>query len=103
MSYERPSNRLTVLQALEHASFPASRDDLLEHARSSGADETTLEAIGQLPAGPFGGPEEIASMLGPVPPSAAGSGPRGLSLAGDDLEDHPAPVSRPDGHEGRRS
>jgi hypothetical protein len=96
MSHEDPSNRLTVLQWLRSASFPATRDELLRHARSLGADESSLTAIAGLPDGPFETPQELARLLAPVPASGAGSGPRGLSTAGDDTADHPSLVNPPD-------
>lgn len=96
MAHEDPSNRLTVLQWLRGASFPATREELLDEARSVGADESALTAIAALPDGPFETPQDLAPLLGPVPASAAGSGPRGLSSAGDDTADHPSMLNPPD-------
>jgi hypothetical protein len=96
MANDAPSNRLTVLQTLRTAPFPATRDALLAHARQTGADEMTVEAIAALPNRPYRTPDELAPFLDPVPPSGAGSGPRGLSTAGDDTGEHPAAVNPPE-------
>jgi hypothetical protein len=95
-SAEHPSNRVTVLEALRTAKFPATRDELVAHAREFGADEMTLEELAGLPADTYESAADLAPLLGPVPPSGAGSGPRGLSTAGDDLGEHPSMVDPPD-------
>jgi hypothetical protein len=96
MANDAPSNRLTVLQTLRTANFPATRDELLAHARQMGADELAAEAIAALPNRTYRTPDDLAPFLNPVPPSGAGSGPRGLSTVGDDTGEHPAAVNPPE-------
>ena len=96
MSNDHLSNPVSVLQALRTATFPATREALLDHARQTGAHETTLSAIEELPPGPFQTADELTPLLGELPASGAGSGPRGLWDGGDDLADHPAMVNPPD-------
>jgi hypothetical protein len=88
---------LEALDRLRGASYPATRDDLVDEARRSGGSDTVMEALQSLPAGPYASGEEVADALGTaIPPSGAGSGPRGHSAAGDDTEEHPAPYSPPE-------
>jgi hypothetical protein len=96
MSNDHLSNPVTALAALRTVKYPATREQLLDHARRAGADEMTMAAIGQLPDGPFHAANELTPLLGPLPASGAGSGPRGLWDGGDDTADHPAMVNPPD-------
>src|SRR5215204_2921146 len=92
-----PADRISIVQALDPVRFPATREELLEQVARHGAWETVLDALQQLPQGTYRRPREVADALwAPVAPSAAGSGPRGYSAAGDDRGEHPAPVNPPD-------
>jgi hypothetical protein len=99
---ERPDttqigSTLEALDRLRGATYPATRDELVEEARKTGAVETVIEALQGLPPGPYASGEAVADALGTaIPPSGAGSGPRGHSAAGDDTEEHPAPYSPPE-------
>jgi Protein of unknown function (DUF2795) len=88
---------LEVLDRLRGASYPASRDELVEEARKTGASETAIEALQAMPSQAYASGEEVADALGTaIPPSGAGSGARGDSAEGDDTEEHPAPYSPPE-------
>jgi hypothetical protein len=91
-----PADRLAIVEALQGARFPATREELIEWARRHGAYETVIESLRAIGPGPYRGTREVADAVGAqVAPSGAGSGPRGLSAAGDDRADHPAPMSTP--------
>jgi hypothetical protein len=91
-----PADRISIVQTLAHLHFPATREGLVEQAERHGAWETVVLALRALPARQFAGPGDVADALAaPVAPSGAGSGPRGLSAAGDDRGEHPAPVNAP--------
>lgn len=53
-----------IQQALEGASFPARRDDLVEHARENGADDDVIEQLQGLPGLTFASPTEVTMQLG---------------------------------------
>jgi hypothetical protein len=92
-----PADRLQVVAAVEGATFPATRDELVAYARRNDAYETVLETLAGLAVGPYADPASVGDAVGgDVAPSGRGSGPRGLSSAGDDRESHAAPLSPPD-------
>jgi hypothetical protein len=45
---------------LKGVDYPASRDDLVSHAKDNGADETVLEALRALPDRQFDGPNAVS-------------------------------------------
>jgi Protein of unknown function (DUF2795) len=93
----QPASTLEALDMTRGLSYPATRDELAREAERNGASETTVRALRELPDRRYGSGEELAEALGTaIAPSAAGSGPRGHSAAGDDTEEHPAPVNAPD-------
>lgn len=92
-----PSNPIQIHQALRGADWPADRQELRDVAVRNDADEMVLEALDALPDGPFGSPAELTAALDPtLPASGAGSGPRGMSSQGDDLEAHPSQLNPPE-------
>jgi hypothetical protein len=91
-----PADRLQVVATVSNADFPATRDDLVDFARRNGAYETVVETLAGLPAGSYPDAASVAGAVGgDIAPSASGSGPRGLSSAGDDRDSHPARLSPP--------
>lgn len=52
-----------IQDALEGASFPARRDDLVEHARNNGADDEVLAELRSLPGLTFASPTEVTMQL----------------------------------------
>ncbi len=92
-----PSNPVQIHEFLRGADWPADRDELRRVAERNDADEMVMEALAGLPEGTFGSPAELTAALdSPLPASGAGSGPRGLSSQGDDLEEHPAMPNPPE-------
>jgi hypothetical protein len=92
-----PSNPIQIHQFLRGADWPADRQELRTVAVRNAADEMVLEALDALPDGRFGSPAELTAALDPtLPASGAGSGPRGLSSQGDDLESHPSQLNPPE-------
>ena len=88
--FRRVADRVTELAA----EFLESLEEGSTFPATSAADTAALEL--PAPDGPFETPQDLAPLLGPVPASAAGSGPRGLSSAGDDTADHPSMLNPPD-------
>lgn len=60
------TNPIQVEKFLEGLDYPASKDEIIEHAKNQGADEDILGTLQQLPErdyeGPVGISEEIESM-----------------------------------------
>ncbi len=57
-------NPIDVQRHLRGVSYPADRDDLIEHAEGSDAPEAVLEALGDLEPETFDGPDEVVEALG---------------------------------------
>lgn len=53
-----------VQKALKGASYPAEKADLLETAKSNGADKDVLNAIEALPDQQYGSPAEVSKGVG---------------------------------------
>lgn len=53
-----------VQKVLKGASYPAEKADLLETAKSNGADEDVLNAIEALPDQQYGSPAEVSKGVG---------------------------------------
>lgn len=92
------TNPIRVHEFLRGMDWPATPESLRRHAQKLGADESVLRALAGLPDGPIESPAALTTAIGSeIPPSGAGSGPRGLSSEGDDLGDHPAARNPPRG------
>ncbi|HEY0808046.1 MAG TPA: DUF2795 domain-containing protein [Pseudonocardiaceae bacterium] len=53
-------NPIQMQKFLGGINYPASRDELVEHARSAGADEAVLEHLRALPDQMFDGPNAVS-------------------------------------------
>lgn len=53
-------NPVQMQKFLSGVDYPASRDQLVEHARSKGADDDVLEHLKQLPDRSFDGPNAVS-------------------------------------------
>ncbi|HKN99142.1 MAG TPA: DUF2795 domain-containing protein [Pseudonocardiaceae bacterium] len=53
-------NPVQMQKFLGGVNYPASRDDLVEHARSAGADDEVLEHLRSLPDRTFDGPSGVS-------------------------------------------
>jgi len=92
-----PSNPIQIHEFLRGADWPADPAALRQVAERNAADEMVLEALASLPDASYGSPAELTAALDrTMPASGAGSGPRGLSSQGDDIDAHPSPLSPPE-------
>jgi hypothetical protein len=53
-------NPIQIQKFLSGVDYPCSKDDLVEHARSQGADDPVLEALSSLPDRTFDGPNAVS-------------------------------------------
>lgn len=56
-------NPIDVQKALSGVSYPASKDDLITHAKSHGADKEIIDALGKLPNGEISGPDQVQKAV----------------------------------------
>lgn len=61
---------------LQDASYPAGKQDLIDHARREGAGEELVALLGRLPEHRFDTPEEVQRLLDRTVPKRMESGPR---------------------------
>jgi hypothetical protein len=63
-----------VLQALDALDYPASKEDVVRHAESTGAPENVLRAVRALPLADYASKDEIVRSLDldPAPDRSAG-------------------------------
>lgn len=54
-------NPIHMQKFLSGVDYPASKDDLIEHARKQGADGTTVEHLHALPDRTFDGPNAVSA------------------------------------------
>ncbi len=57
-------NPIQVQEFLSGVDYPATKDSIVETARSRGADEDTLEALRNLPRDDFDSPNDISEAIG---------------------------------------
>jgi hypothetical protein len=88
---------------LEGVALPASRDELVRHARAAGADDEVLAALEQLPERRYGRIDDVGELIAPTHPGderelATPRPQSGAPPGGDDyLEPSPSPGEiRPD-------
>ncbi|SFJ00386.1 DUF2795 domain-containing protein [Amycolatopsis sacchari] len=53
-------NPIQMQKFLSGVDYPASRDDLVEHAKSQGADNDVLEHLQQMPDRTYDGPNAVS-------------------------------------------
>lgn len=54
---------IKVQKFLGGVSYPASKDQLIDHARGKKADQDVLEALTDLPERTFDGPDEVSRAV----------------------------------------
>lgn len=54
---------IEVQKYLAGVDYPATKDQLVEHARSRGADEHVLDALSRLPDDEYDGPNAVSSAV----------------------------------------
>jgi Protein of unknown function (DUF2795) len=57
-------NPVQLQKFLKGVDYPASKDELVRHAKDNGADETVLEALRALPDRQYDGPNAVSQELG---------------------------------------
>jgi hypothetical protein len=48
---------------LSGVSYPATKDQLVEHARKNGADDEAIEVLSGMPEGEYEGPNRVSSAV----------------------------------------
>lgn len=56
-------NPIDVQKALSGANYPSSKQDLIEHAKSNGADQEILDGLQKLPDGDITGPNQVQKAV----------------------------------------
>lgn len=54
---------IEVQKYLSGASYPATKDRLIEHARNNGAGQDVIEALSRMPDGEYDGPNRVSSAV----------------------------------------
>jgi hypothetical protein len=54
---------IEVQKYLAGADYPATKEQLLEHAKRQGANKDVLEALGGMPDGEYDGPNKVSSAV----------------------------------------
>jgi hypothetical protein len=54
---------IEVQKALSGMNYPASRDQLIQHAKSSGAGESIIQALGKIPDREYEGPSGVSKEV----------------------------------------
>lgn len=57
-------NPIQLQKFLSGVDYPAKKQDLVDQAKSNGADENTLKTLDQLPDGPFETPADVSQAVG---------------------------------------
>lgn len=56
-------NPIDLQKTLSGAKYPSSKQDLIEHAKSNGADQEILDALQKLPDGEISGPDQVQKAV----------------------------------------
>lgn len=59
-------NPIQVQKFLGGVDYPAHKDEIVEHARSKGADENILQTLEQLPDEDFETPADVSKAIGQI-------------------------------------
>jgi Protein of unknown function (DUF2795) len=54
---------IEIQKYLSGVSYPATKDQLVEHARKNGADDQVIEALSGMPDGEYEGPNRVSSAV----------------------------------------
>ena len=63
MAKVNPVQAQTFLGGID---YPASKEDLVEHAEQQGADEEVLDALRQIPDREYDGPNAVSHEIGEI-------------------------------------
>jgi hypothetical protein len=56
-------NPIEIQKALSGAKYPSSKRDLIEHAKSNGADSEIVNSLQKLPDGDISGPDQVEKAV----------------------------------------
>jgi hypothetical protein len=56
-------NPIDVQKTLAGVSYPCSKQDLIEHAKSHGADTDIVKGLEKLPEGEISGPDQVQKAV----------------------------------------
>lgn len=60
------ANPIQIQKHLKGVDYPASKQDLIEHAQQQGADENIRSVLEQLPDEEFETPAEVSKAIGDI-------------------------------------
>jgi hypothetical protein len=58
-----PPDFIEVQKHLSGVDYPATKDQLIEHARKRGAPQEVIERLSSLPDGEYDGPNKVSSAV----------------------------------------
>jgi hypothetical protein len=56
-------SRSRLQRFLEGVDYPASKQELIQHARSRGADDDVIDVLQQLPSRRYNGPSDVSDAM----------------------------------------
>jgi hypothetical protein len=56
-------NPIDIQKALSGATYPSSKQDLIEHAKKNGADSEIVNSLQKLPDGEISGPDQVEKAV----------------------------------------
>ena len=60
------ANPIQVQKFLSGMDYPASKDEIVEHAKSNGADENIMDTLEQLPEEDYETPADVSKAIGKI-------------------------------------
>ena len=60
------ANPIQVQKFLSGMDYPASKDEIVEHAKSKGADENIMDTLEQLPEEDYETPADVSKAIGKI-------------------------------------
>ena len=59
-------NPIQVQKFLGGMNYPAKKDEIVDHAKSKGADENVMDTLNQLPDEDFQTPADVSKAIGKI-------------------------------------
>ena len=60
------ANPIQVQKFLSGMDYPASKEEIVEHAKSNGADENIMDTLEQLPEEDYETPADVSKAIGEI-------------------------------------
>ena len=60
------ANPIQVQKFLSGMDYPASKDEIVKHAKSKGADENIMDTLEQLPEEDYETPADVSKAIGKI-------------------------------------